>query len=249
MSDVLKARVQFSTDQLDLVDATNAYKLGKGNLAFVMGVDVNREFDVVEQMEKRTFEIDYNTALGEALAQNPEYRKSNFDLMSARDRKTIAFSEFLPGLSIGVSHNTSVDKFSDLPDMQMGNASRTIYASLGLNLFNGFRDYANLRSARFNVETFRANYENIRNKVALEVRQAFLDKERSRDALELAGESVAAAQEDVNLAREKYNLGAATILEVLDAEVSLKQAQTNLVQALFDYNLAVSRLEKAMGRE
>ena len=60
---------------------------------------------------------------------------------------------------------------------------------------------------------------------------------------------VAAAQEDVNLAREKYNLGAATILEVLDAEVSLKQAQTNQVQALFDYNLAISRLEKAMGRE
>ena len=37
-------------------------------------------------------------------------------------------------------------------------------------------------------------------------------------------------------------------IEVLDAEVSFKQAQTNQVQAMFDYNLAVSRLEKAMGR-
>jgi len=61
-------------------------------------------------------------------------------------------------------------------------------------------------------------------------------------------ESVAAAQEDLNIVKEKYNLGAATIIEVLDAEVSFKQAQVNQVQALFDYNLAVSRLEKVMGR-
>src|SRR4030067_593553 len=136
-------------------------------------------------MEERTFDIDFNSALGEALSQNPEYRKSNFDLLVAQDNKTIAFSAFLPSLSIGMAHSTSVGKMADLPD---------------------------------------------------------LDMERSRDALDLAKESVAAAQEDVNLAREKYNLGAATILEVLDAEVSLKQAQTNQVQALFDYNLAISRL-------
>jgi outer membrane protein TolC len=249
MSDVLKAKVQYSTDQLDLVDATNTYQLAKGNLAFVMGVDVNRDYEVDEQMEERTFDIDFNSALGEALAQNPEYRKSNFDLLVARDNKTIAFSALLPSLSIGMAHNTSVSKMADLPDLEMANASRTVYASLGLNIFNGFRDYTDLRTARLSVESSRANYENTRNKVALELRQAFLDKERSRDALDLAKESVAAAQEDVNLAREKYNLGAATILEVLDAEVSLKQAQTNQVQALFDYNLAISRLEKAMGRE
>jgi len=249
MSDVLKAKVQYSTDQLDLVDATNTYQLAKGNLAFVMGVDVNRDYEVNEQMEKRSFDIDFSVALEEALSQNPEYRKSSFDLYTAGDNKTIAYSAFLPSISIGVTHNTSVDKFSDLPNMEMGNASRTVYASLGFNIFGGFGDYANLRSARSNVSTARANMENTKNKVALELRQAFLDKEKSTKALDLADESVKSAQEDVNLAREKYNLGAATILEVLDAEVSLKQAQTNQVQALFDCNLAVSRLEKAIGRE
>jgi outer membrane protein TolC len=249
MSDVLKAKVQFSTDRLDLVDANNTFQLAKGNLAFVMGVDVNKDYDVAEQMEERSFDVDYNSALNEAMSQNPEYRKSNFDLLSARESKRIAFSAMLPNFSIGMTHSTSVDRLSNLPDMEMGNASRTIYASLGLNIFDGFRDYANLRTARYNLQSSRANFDNTKNKVALELRQAFLDKERSRDALDLAGESVAAAQEDVNLAREKYNLGAATILEVLDAEVSLKQAQTNQVQALFDYNLAIARLENAMGRE
>ena len=84
--------------------------------------------------------------------------------------------------------------------------------------------------------------------MALEIRRSFLDLERAREARKLAEESVAAAQEDLNLVREKYNLGAATILEVLDAEVSFKEAQTSHVEVLFNYNLAVSQLEKALGR-
>jgi outer membrane protein TolC len=223
--------------------------LAQGNLAYVMGVDVNREFDVDKQFQQAPPDFDFNTALNETLSQNPEFRKSNFDYLSAKDDKTIAYSAFLPGLSIGMTHSTSVTRMSDLTDLRAENASRTLSARLNFNIFNGFSDQARLRSARKNVHSSRANLENIRNKVALELRQAYLDMERSREALQLSDESVASAQEDVNLAREKYNLGAATILEVLDAEVSLKQAQTNQVQALFDYNLAISRLEKAMGRE
>jgi outer membrane protein TolC len=119
---------------------------------------------------------------------------------------------------------------------------------LNLNIFNNFSDYATMRAARRNVETYRENLDNTRNSVALQLKQAFLDLEQAREAKDLSNESVAAAQEDLNLVKEKYTLGAATILEVLDAEVSLKQAQTNQVQSKFDYNLAVSRLEKAMGR-
>ena len=51
----------------------------------------------------------------------------------------------------------------------------------------------------------------------------------------------------MNLVQEKYNLGAATILELLDAQVSLITAQNDKVQSEFDYNLAVAKLENVMG--
>jgi outer membrane protein len=98
------------------------------------------------------------------------------------------------------------------------------------------------------LNTAKSSYEDTRNNVSLEVKQAFLDVQQNKEKIALNDESVAAAQEDLNIVREKYNLGAATIIEVLDAEVSFKTAQTNKVQALFDYNLAISRLEKAMGK-
>ena len=58
----------------------------------------------------------------------------------------------------------------------------------------------------------------------------------------------AAAEEDLKITREKYNLGAATILDLLDAQVSLKTAQVALIQVDFDLNLAVAKLENAMGK-
>ncbi len=66
--------------------------------------------------------------------------------------------------------------------------------------------------------------------------------------IELTKEKVASAQEDLDLMQEKYNLGAANILELLDAEVSFKQAESDQVEALYDHNLAVAQFEKAIGK-
>ena len=248
MSDVLKAKVQFGNDRLDLVARTNAYKLGKANLAYVMGLDVNKEFDIDENLTEKSVNIAFNDALNEAKSENPDFRKARFKFYGAQDQKLMAYSNFLPSLSLGLRHGTNVDTLGNLTRFERSDASSYIYASLSFNIFNGASDYAALRAAKKNVDTFRQALKDTENKVALEVKQAFLDIEQSKEAGKLADESVAAAREDLNLVKEKYNLGAATILEVLDAEVSLKQAQTTKVQAIFDYNLAISRLEKVLGR-
>ncbi|MFH2035901.1 MAG: TolC family protein, partial [Candidatus Zixiibacteriota bacterium] len=85
------------------------------------------------------------------------------------------------------------------------------------------------------------------NDVSLKIDQSYRDIKRYAEALKVAEENVMAAEEDMSIVREKYNLGAATILELLDAQVSLIQAQNNKINSEFDYNLAIANLEKAMG--
>jgi len=248
MSDVLKAKVQYGNDKLDLISKTNAYKLAQANLAFTMGIDVNQEFDVNEDLPERDIDITFDDAISEALTDNPEYLKANFDLAAANSEKNMALAYFLPSLTLQLSHSTSVNEFSQFGTFEKEGARYTVFATLSFNIFDSFNDYERLKVAKHKVGTNKDNLKNTENSVALEIKQSFLELERTQEAKKLAGESVAAAQEDLNLVKEKYNLGAATILEVLDAEVSFKEAQTNHVQALFDYNLAVSQLEKALGR-
>jgi len=83
--------------------------------------------------------------------------------------------------------------------------------------------------------------------LALDIKKAFLDMARAKEKLSVAGENEEAASEDMMLVREKYNLGAATMLDVLLAQEKLNTAQYDKIQSEFDYNMAVATLENAMG--
>lgn len=248
LSDVLKAKVSRSNAKLELITAENSYDLAKANLSFAMGSDVTEEIEITEEFPESELDITYNLALNEALANNPLYVKARYDLTSAKADRWVKRTAFLPSLDFSLTHYSNAQDANDLITFDNYNTGYSYGLALSFNIFNGLADYANLYSAGKSVNTSRENLENTKNSVGLEVKQAFLDVQQNIEKLNLNEESVAAAQEDLNIVREKYNLGAATIIEVLDAEVLFKQAQVNQVQAQFDYHLAISRLEKVMGR-
>ncbi len=248
MSDVLKARVQLGNDQLDSVTQTNNYQLALVTLAFDIGIDVNRGIEIDENLPTSQFNMSYDAALDEALKNNPDLRRAQSDYAIAKDNKMMACSNLLPSISLGLTHRTSVDKFSSLFDFKEPDAAYTMFASLGFNIFNGFGDYAAIKKAKNDALTSSENLYTTKNNVALAVKQAYLSLAQAEGTKQLSDESVASAQEDLNLVKEKYGLGAATILDLLTAEASLTQAQQNQVQASYQYNIAVSQVERALGR-
>jgi outer membrane protein len=248
LTDVLKAKVLRTNAKLDLITAENNLNVAKANLNYVIGIPVSQEFEVTQDLPTNSFDMTYDQVFNEATAMNASYRKATYDLSVAKADLLAAKTAFLPTLSFNVSYGTSADKYSNLFKFEPSLADRSVSFSISYNLFNRLNDVTSVVSQKKYVNTQKRNLEDTLNSVALEVRQAYLDVQLNKEKLTLNEESVAAAKEDLNIVREKYNLGAATIIEVLDAEVSYKTAQTNQVQALFDYNLAISRIEKAMGR-
>ena len=83
--------------------------------------------------------------------------------------------------------------------------------------------------------------------IASEIQQALLDLQRERERIELSQEGIVSAQEDLRYAQESYRLGAGTILEVLDAQAKLTDARNAQTGALYDYQLARLRLDRARG--
>ena len=61
--------------------------------------------------------------------------------------------------------------------------------------------------------------------------------------------SVAAAEEDVRVQQQRYNIGASTLLDLLTSQAALAQAQQALIQARYDYRIARAELEALIGRE
>jgi len=249
LSDVLKAKVSYGNDRLELLNAENNYKLAQSDLNYVLNQEVSTPIEVVETLTSPEVTYTYEGALRIALENNPSYRKAEYDLAGSKNLFWMAHSSWWPTLSWGVTHSADAATSSELFKFKQENATYTVYARLSFRIFENFQRKTDVSDAKFNLRTQKENLENTKNAVALEIRQAFLNIEVAAEKLKLMEESVASAEEDLSLAKEKYNLGAATILELLDAEVSYKQATSNQVEALFDYNLAVSSLEKAVGKE
>jgi outer membrane protein TolC len=75
-----------------------------------------------------------------------------------------------------------------------------------------------------------------------------LDISKFKANIEVLQNAVDVAEENLRLNKEKYKLGSGTMLDLITAQVSSTQAQSNYIQSQYDYQFAVARLEKAMGR-
>jgi len=246
-SDLLKQKVQYGKDRLALLSARNDVTKAKSDLAFTIGIDPNRDVEFSTEYTPRVYEGGLDQAIGYGMEHHPGYLASLKLSDAAGHELGAARASYLPTVtgqgslywSDGTQGDTATFNFS----------SRTMSIGLGVSwtIFDGFNRERRVAAAKVSRNNALAGSSEYRNMVTVEIRKSYLDMEKTHEQTKVAGETVDAATEDLNITQEKYNLGAATILDLLDAQVSLKQAQVELIQAGFDLNLAVARLDKAMG--
>jgi len=93
----------------------------------------------------------------------------------------------------------------------------------------------------------KAQYANQVDMIKLQVQRAYLEIEEWRQAIEVAKTSIEQAKENYRITEEQYKESITTSTEVLDAQTLLDQSQVNYYSALSNYNIAIARLERAMG--
>ena len=247
LSDVLKAKVQLSQAQLDLLKAENAVKVAQANLAYAIGERIDAEI-VVEDIEPPDADYTVSEVTQQALQRNPEYLTAEAELRHRRHNLNYARRGYLPTLTVGATRQWNDYKTDVLPDYSWIEDDDVVFwGRLSFNIFNRFATRAQTSYAKANLHSAEYQLSDMRRDVARQARESDLNLQEKLKARELADEKLASAQEDHKLAQEKYRLGAATILDILDAEISLKQAESDKINSRYEYYLAVARLQKVMG--
>jgi outer membrane protein len=126
--------------------------------------------------------------------------------------------------------------------------SRSIGVSLSWSIFNRFGREQSIQTQLSSVENSEASQAEARRQVlaSLTVRLAELFAARTR--IEITTASVAAATEDLRVSQERYRLGLAIIVELLQSQEALNQAEVDAVNARFDYLRAKAQIEALIGR-
>ena len=247
-SDVLKAKVQYGDVKLASITADNNVKLAKANLNSIMGQNVDFPLEVEENLTQPAFPYSYEDGLNQAESENPGVLKSKFDLESAKAQMGLARSGLFPSFNLSGSYSWNNHDLDQIKYIRQKDYDWSLSASISFNIFQNFQRKQNLSYAKANLNSAQENYRQTKRDVSLQVKQAFLVVQQAQETIGLTNDKLQSAKEDLDLVQEKYTLGAASILDLLDAEVSYKQAQSDQVQALYDYNLAVAQFEQAIGK-
>mgnify|MGYP001600945174 FL=1 len=243
--DVTRAEVDLANAQLALIQAKNAERLARVALNTAMGIDVNTATEVKDILSLEPYRMVEGQLIPEALRQRPEYHRINALVTAADASVRQAFRNFFPDVS-GVGSYGGTFRNPKSPD----DLAETWQLGLQLNwsIFDGGNKIARYQEASKNVEAARSRVQAIELSISQEVVQADLNLHETQERIQAAKKAVEAAQENFRLAQGRFDAGVGTIIELTDAQLALTQAQSTEAQALTDYRIAVSRLERALGR-
>ena len=247
-SDVLKAKVQYGDVKLALITAENNVPLAKATLNSIMGQNVDTPLEVEENLTQPAFPYSYEDGLAQAAEANPSVQKVEFDYESARAQMGLARSTFFPTFNLRGGYSWNNQNLDQIKNIRTRDYNWSFGASISFTIFENFQRKQNLSYAKANLNSIKENYRQTKNDVALQVKQAYIGVQQAQESIGLTNDKLQSAKEDLDLVQEKYNLGAASILDLLDSEVSYKQAESDQVQALYNYNLAVAQFEQAIGK-
>lgn len=167
-------------------------------------------------------------------------------------QKQATRSEYMPSLSLSGSY--SYQGLSNTFPIFRGKQSGVNWfpvGSIGLNLkvpiFNGFATKARLKQAEVDIRKLQEDIDQTKLSLNLAYENARTNINNSIITLNSQQENVRLAEEVYNNTQNNYNYGLATLTDLLDAENSLTEAQTNYSSSLLDYRVAEIQLVKAQG--
>jgi outer membrane protein len=111
----------------------------------------------------------------------------------------------------------------------------SVSLSISYPLFDRFRTRHRVEQARVQRENARLALQDRRQQVAVQVRRAYQNYETARKRLSVTRQQVRAAEQALRAAEQRYELGAATIVELSQARSRFVQAQSDRVEARYDY--------------
>lgn len=248
-SDVLNARVQLESDKLLLIEAENGLSIARASLNHVLGLNIDQEIEVEDNLEVGgDAEVGYQDVMDNAFGNHPSLMKSKFNLEAAKAGVGAAYGEFLPSVSAYYSYNWRNKEFDRISDMFDEDYNWYLGVSLSMPLFQGFSRFAHLSKAKLARLSSEQAYDQARRDVLFEAKQSFFDLQQAKKKIAVTTNSIDYAEENLRLNKEKYNLGAGTMLDLITAQVNAAKAKSDHIQSLYDYKLSVARLQKAMGK-
>ena len=246
--DVARAEANLYSAQADLIAAENAVKVAWVTLRNAMGSPRLPEQPVAEDSPEVQFTMNLAEARNRAFAARTEL-KSIEALRRASDQLiATARRGHLPDLIFDASYGRRhVSDDSSQRNTFPLQPVWSVTLSFNIPIFDGFRTTNRVEETLHNYYNVRAQEEDRRQQIALEVEQSYLTVVETQERIKANEAAVRAAKENFDLAQGRYQVGVGSIIEVTDAQTLYTESQTTYIRTVYAYKIADALLARAMG--
>jgi outer membrane protein len=128
------------------------------------------------------------------------------------------------------------------------NSPKSISATVSLPLFDGFAREQRVQEAQASSDDARFNVRARELALTADVTAAYLTLTTAAKTAALQAQNSAKARLELKFTEDRYRNGAVTLVDVTDARAAYERAESDRINAIFDYHKAYAALESAVGR-
>jgi outer membrane protein TolC len=240
--DVLRAQVQYETEQQQLIVLRNQLAKQKLSLARAIGIDPRQPIELSDRVGYHAMApLTVDDAINRALDQRPDLLAASALVGSAQSEKSAAQTGRLPTLHVTGNYGTvGQTTSSTLTTYALG-------AEVHVPIFEGGVAHARTLQADAELRQRRAQFDDLKRQVQYEVQTALLDLGAADERVRVAQHTVTLAQQTQQQAQDRFRAGVASNLDVVQAQEAVARANEAFISSVYEHNLAKAALARSLG--
>ncbi len=271
-SDVLRFQSQMAQDAQTMVETVSLLEFSFSEINRVLNYPLDREIDILPidftneiftelDLEKLSNflddisfrEIFIRFLVQEAIKESPELKALNKQLEVAQASVRLANTgRFIPDVALQGQYNYTFSRSGEGSTYPTGfiappDGYYTVGLSFSLPIFQQNKQNINLQIAKITSTQIELLIEQTERNIERQVENNALDALNQISNLQLSEISLESAAENLDLIQTSYSNGAVSIIQLIDAQTNLLNAQISNNNALYNFMLSVLRLERSLG--
>lgn len=240
--EVRKSKISLANSKEEYNSAKNVYTFAMLGLNLILGVELDKEYELLEDTAYSPIDITYEKALNTALNERLEIKEMFLTKELAKLGIKLANSQNKPNIALSGSYNLTGDKYP--PDIK----SWAIGIGLNYPFYDSGETSSKIKQARCNLNQQEIAEEETKKQITYEVKQLWLKLKEIEEKINVLQETLKEAEKTKEITEIRYKEGLASSIEVYEAALLYKKAKVSYISSIYDHKIAKAELEKAMGK-
>ncbi len=245
--DALRSEVAVANGAPDLVRAANDIRQARALLNFYVVRPIEFPTRAAGELGEAAWdEWDLEALTKEAFRRRPDLHRLRLAERSAEVQLQLARAENRMRADFSGAYGVASRLPENLMDSKFARWSMAV--TFTLPVFDGFKRSGLVWQASAAERTARLEREKTEQQISLNLRQSLDEMTAARETIAAARANIRQAEKVLAMTQSNYKFGAATTLDIVDAQTALSLARTNLLRGLHDYSVARATLRWGIGR-